>query len=322
MKRDFEKEFRELKLGEVPDLWNRIEAGLSDKKIAASVSENAMADSNVYKFGKGSIWRRWGTIAAACLCVAIILPALSLVLGNLGGRKNNYSGSATNSADGNAADIASSDMGNASENITSNEMNGSVENMADMSEMIVGAEVTEDSDVTIESETTDMSGAEESRNALDSQNSMKNLQSADNAGIADAAASKTEKAMSDSAEAADDSITNDFAYSPELEDGQVLNGVVVEILESSVSGKDTVYKAVVKQQDDDGLLNRDQEISFICNSETEYKFTAVQSKKLALKEKERYEVSLRYEKNNNKTGQSADSPESGRFVAIGVVPEI
>ena len=29
MKRDFEQEFRALKQSEIPDLWNRIEAGLS-----------------------------------------------------------------------------------------------------------------------------------------------------------------------------------------------------------------------------------------------------------------------------------------------------
>ena len=33
MKRDFELEFKELKLNEVPDLWNRIEAGLSEKNL-------------------------------------------------------------------------------------------------------------------------------------------------------------------------------------------------------------------------------------------------------------------------------------------------
>lgn len=309
MKRDFEMEFKELKLNEVPDLWNRIEAGLSDKKIA-----------------KRPMWRKWGTLAAACLCVVLILPALSMVLGNLGGRKNNYSGSAANNADSATADATSNDMDGSSENIASNEMNGSVVNVTDMSEVMAGAEAVYESDYRAESETTYASDIEESRNALDSSDIVENLQSADalngtkksqeaaNTDIADASTSKAEKAMSDSAEDSDGNIANGYASTLDLEDGQVINDVVVEILESSVSGKDTLYKAVVKQSDEDGLLNPGLEISIICNSETEYGFDIAQSKKQVLKEKERYEVSLRYEKNNNGAGQSAYIIESGRFV--------
>ena len=36
MERDFEKEFIELKQSEVPDLWDRIEAGLAPKTTTSS----------------------------------------------------------------------------------------------------------------------------------------------------------------------------------------------------------------------------------------------------------------------------------------------
>ncbi len=61
MVRDFEQEFIELKQNEIPDLWNRIEAGLSEKKVTASVPEKE--NTSFKKIN----WRRWGTLAEACL---------------------------------------------------------------------------------------------------------------------------------------------------------------------------------------------------------------------------------------------------------------
>ncbi|MCH5255509.1 MAG: hypothetical protein J1F41_11340, partial [Lachnospiraceae bacterium] len=74
MSRDFEQEFKELKQSEIPDLWNRIEAGLSERPMTVPHVTKKIA------------WRRWGTLAAACLGVAIILPALTFFLRNNGER--------------------------------------------------------------------------------------------------------------------------------------------------------------------------------------------------------------------------------------------
>lgn len=82
MERDFEREFRELKQNEIPDLWNRIEAGLSEKNDF--VKENTK---------KPYAWRKWGTLIAACVCVVIILPAFSLLI-----RDKSYSGSGSDTA--------------------------------------------------------------------------------------------------------------------------------------------------------------------------------------------------------------------------------
>lgn len=65
MERDFEQEFRQLKQDEIPDLWNRIEAGLSEKQPSA----------------KKIAWGKWATLAAAIVCCIIAIPAISLTIG-------------------------------------------------------------------------------------------------------------------------------------------------------------------------------------------------------------------------------------------------
>lgn len=79
MERDFEQEFRRLKQSETPDLWNRIEAGLSEKHVVVPIRKTA--------------WKKWGTFAAACLAAVIIFPALSMMI-KRGGSKSDSSMSA------------------------------------------------------------------------------------------------------------------------------------------------------------------------------------------------------------------------------------
>ena len=91
MERDFELEYRELKQNETPDLWNRIEAGLSEKKIAAVPLENESKSVDIERFvvKKQTPWKRWGLLAAACLCVVIIFPAM--MAGLIGSSKSSRS---------------------------------------------------------------------------------------------------------------------------------------------------------------------------------------------------------------------------------------
>lgn len=70
MNRDFEKEYIELAQNEIPDLWDRIEAGLTEK----SVPETEEAD----KPKKIIYWKRYAGLAAAVLCAAVVLPAFVL----------------------------------------------------------------------------------------------------------------------------------------------------------------------------------------------------------------------------------------------------
>ncbi len=89
MERDFELEYRELKQNETPDLWNRIEAGLSEKKIATAPLENESKSIDIERFvvKKQMTWKRWGLLAAACLCVVILFPAM--MAGLIGSSKSN-----------------------------------------------------------------------------------------------------------------------------------------------------------------------------------------------------------------------------------------
>ena len=98
MERDFELEYRELKQNETPDLWNRIEAGLSEKKIAAVPLENESKSIDIERFvvKKQTPWKRWGLLAAACLCVIILFPAV--MAGIIGPSKSNSSGSSDSAA--------------------------------------------------------------------------------------------------------------------------------------------------------------------------------------------------------------------------------
>lgn len=301
MNRDFELEFKELKLNEVPDLWNRIEAGLSEKKIVAPVSEN-MAVSNVYKFGKKPRWIRWGTIAAACLCVAVILPALSFVIGSLGGRKD-YTASgadgstdnfATAAADNGGADGTAGDVDLAEEiNNADNAIQANEYNMASEDNMTGASKTTSMSE---------MAGAEMEESA-DSADRAVNKQEAASADTASDSLSDEQKQMN--------GISEDNAW--------ILNGVVVEISQGSVSGKDIIYNAVVKQPDKEGFLSEGLEITIVCNSDTDYGFAVAPRTKKALKANESYEVTLKLDKNNqkdNEAGKSVDIVESDRFVVI------
>lgn len=84
MSKDFEKEYIELAQNEIPDLWDRIEAGLTEK----SAPENVIAASEKDGKNKASITifhKRYAGLAAAILCVALIIPA-SILIGQTGSK--------------------------------------------------------------------------------------------------------------------------------------------------------------------------------------------------------------------------------------------
>lgn len=75
MSKDFEKEYIKLAESEIPDLWNRIEAGLTEK--STHTTESAPEQEN--KITHNIEWiRRYAGLAAAVLCIALIVPALML----------------------------------------------------------------------------------------------------------------------------------------------------------------------------------------------------------------------------------------------------
>ncbi|MBD5445552.1 MAG: hypothetical protein HDR29_08400 [Lachnospiraceae bacterium] len=323
MKRDFEREFKELKISEVPDLWNRIEAGLSDKKIATSVSDAAVISVNRYNFGKRAVWRKWGTLAAACVCVALIIPAISLVIGNLGGRKSNYSGASFAPAADNSADSSMNDI---IPNMTASSEMAADEGVADAAEMEMAPSenITAESDMALNEDKAAAAEIMAEAEAADMDNSTNVTQSSEEESASTAtngsSASKEDSLKKQASDSALSDTEENVAMADEaiyagLENGQILNGVVIEVAESSISGEEVIYSTVIKQSDKDGLLNAGAGLSIICNSDTSYDFTQKIREKKALKVGESYEVSLRYEKNDSDS-QSTSANVSGRFVVV------
>lgn len=117
MSKDFEKEYRELAQSEIPDLWNRIEAGLTEKSapekeaaaeevIERETIENEETEketaqkeglkrkrnNRIYRYLK-----RYSAAAAAVLCAALIIPAMFLI-SRFGGKSSSSDMSAGESA--------------------------------------------------------------------------------------------------------------------------------------------------------------------------------------------------------------------------------
>lgn len=298
MERDFEREFRELKQNEIPDLWNRIEAGLSEK------NDFVKEDTK-----KPFAWRKWGTLIAACICVVIILPAFSLLI-----RDKSYSGSgsdtAANTAEAIAEDSAAAMDTAAAENA---ECGFAVDEAAAAEEVMpengladsAGMESTEgmdgsagaadagsaDATVTTDEAAADTSSDAASENAAPMDAAQEN-KTADiaagntqtqEAGRADASGKKEEKAAWD-----------------DLADGQILEEVVIRIQKAETADGEALYQAAVEQADADNILESGTQIALVCNGDTEYELLRGPRDEKVLKEREVYRVALCYDAENGR----------------------
>ena len=82
MSKVFEDAYKEFAAADVPDLWDRIEAGLTEK--SAPVIADPKKPAKIVTFMK-----RYATTAAALVCVAVLIPAIMLVgKFGLGGNKS------------------------------------------------------------------------------------------------------------------------------------------------------------------------------------------------------------------------------------------
>lgn len=99
MSKNLEREYRALVGSEVPDLWDRIEAGLDDKKTDskknAPETDFPKADSQSERAcAKKVNFKAWAGLAAACVCVALIVPAVARTM-ILWGGGSSYSNTAS-----------------------------------------------------------------------------------------------------------------------------------------------------------------------------------------------------------------------------------
>ncbi len=91
MSKNFEEEYKALANEDLPDLWNRIEAGLTNKDASLMEDEKRQDEKPASgktppkdNFGKIiSFFTRYRTAAAAILCVVVAIPAF-LLLGRTG----------------------------------------------------------------------------------------------------------------------------------------------------------------------------------------------------------------------------------------------
>lgn len=103
MGRDFEQAYKELAQSEIPDLWDRIEAGLSEKSTPESTPGNTSEKKEISfsEKRKRINFGRYAGMAAAVLCVVLIIPAaISL---SRSGQKGYSEGISEDRADAGAA---------------------------------------------------------------------------------------------------------------------------------------------------------------------------------------------------------------------------
>lgn len=117
MKKDFEQAYREQAQNEAPDLWDRIEAGLSEKSTPVLPKEQTETGETARKQNKIAAllpYRKYVTVAAALLCIAILIPVVGAISRSSGGYS--YSGATPAENDGaSAADTSAADTGAAQE---------------------------------------------------------------------------------------------------------------------------------------------------------------------------------------------------------------
>lgn len=100
MNKNLEREYRALVSSEVPDLWARIEAGLDDKKTVpekkAPETDFPEADSQVEHVRSKKVnFKAWAGLAAACVCAALIVPAVARTMIMQGSSSGSYSNTAS-----------------------------------------------------------------------------------------------------------------------------------------------------------------------------------------------------------------------------------
>lgn len=275
MERDFKQEFIELKQNEIPDLWNRIEAGLSEKKVTASVPEKA--ESSFKKIN----WRRWGTLAAACLCVVIIIPAISLII-----RKNDSPSFSGGQSDGNMSNSTAMDY--TTEDCAESEvpeMNGGSNEGASTAD--AGGIYSEDNGTTGMASDWDNSDA-------GVQGDMEMTQANDTSAAPSEAENRSETAKAD----VDVQVENSEAIKDlDLQNGQIIESVMVQIVDTDftdLSGEEIIYQAIVLEPDAEEVFTKNMQIEIVHVFDTEHDSLSMIKNKF-MKERESYEVTLCFE---------------------------
>ncbi len=121
MSKVFEDEYKQLAQDDFPDLWDRIEAGLSEKTVESAPAPKIKTVS----------FRKYAGLIAACLCAAVVIPAAVNIGKSNKSMEDTAYNSATTEAAGDMAAPASEEAAPVSE-----EAAADMGEMADMEEAL------------------------------------------------------------------------------------------------------------------------------------------------------------------------------------------
>lgn len=282
MSKDFEKAYKELAESEVPDLWNRIEAGLTEKSApdkGSVITDRSIEDERINtakKRNKVTLFiKRYSSLAAAILCLVIIVPALILM------KRSETGKSASDMA---AAEVAFDAAGEIAE--TTEESAETTEETAEATEDSAGnaeepagmrEESAAETDRDAEKETSGTAGAAAETEVLEAETAACES-AADEAGNS-RKENETGKIFDNTAEKAsggaqpaerkedkaEDALQDN--EKKKMEEGQILTNVIVKVVEAddyileARTGEEmgTLYTAVV-QEEPSGFLTEGEEI--------------------------------------------------------------
>lgn len=263
MSKDFEQAYKELAKSEIPDLWDRIEAGLSEKSTPEPKHEQPPTEKKKIYF------RKYTGMAAAVLCVALILP-VAVFLRQQGQKSSKLEMTADQSSAEESGGIieCAPEAAEADGNIFDTAA-GKTETTADRAtDTDIAADVGEDA-------AADLAAVEESVQELMREEDKKMENSVGSASAECESAPKQRKVA-------------------ELEDGAAIEKVTVDVMEEtgwsdgseSTQSMGTVYTAVVLK-DESGYMEEGEQIEILVPAHSS----------LALIEGGTFEIDLVYREN-------------------------
>lgn len=238
MSKDFEQAYKELAQNEIPDLWDRIEAGLREKSTPEKANDKLRKAKKAY-------WMPYAKTAAAVLCVALTIPAAIL----LGQSEKGYSTQATTDAESAAEEAGGAVMEESIEEAVPEESRDEIPKQQMQAAGVAEEEAEEEAADTGGMENADIMEDREESSLLE-----------------------TKREMSSASDASDRNMKADLLSSAKkeksVEDGRIIENIKVQItavIFDQSYGTDnagTVYTAVICK-DESGFFEEGEEIQIL-----------------------------------------------------------
>lgn len=246
MSKDFEQAYKELAQNEIPDLWDRIEAGLREK----STPEKA---NGKFRKAKKAYWMPYAKAAAAVLCVALTIPAAIL----LGQSEKGYNTQATTDAESAAEEAGGAIMEESIEESMEESMEESIEE----------AVPEESRDEILKQQMQAVEAAEEEAADTGGMENADIMEDREESSLLE-----TKREMSSASDASDRNMKADSLSSAKeeksIEDGRIIENIKVQITDVifdqsyDTDNAGTVYTAVI-YKDESGFFEEGEEIQIL-----------------------------------------------------------